>query len=197
MHDRSVSDFGTGSGYAFGGIGSGGNTPSTPSYLKKKKRDNGKVQFPPESWNETADDYFGSTSSLSGGTGSATRGDFANGNGAGIYSNGTGMKTSQSMPVSRRYDDTATNATASFGTKFESDFVPEDEGRRYPHLTSKPMSSNTSTDLFGDYSPLPARARRRQRRSGARGWDVRRGRGRRRRARRGVASTSLPRRVCM
>ena len=197
MHDRSVSDFGTGSGYAFGGIGSGGNTPSTPSHLKKKKRDNGKVQFPPESWNETADDYFGSTSSLSGGTGSATRGDFANGNGAGIYSNGTGMKTSQSMPVSRRYDDTATNATASFGTKFESDFVPEDEGRRYPHLTSKPMSSNTSTDLFGDYSPLPARARRRQRRSGARGWDVRRGRGRRRRARRGVASTSLPRRVCM
>ncbi|KAL1749430.1 hypothetical protein FB107DRAFT_192557, partial [Schizophyllum commune] len=126
VHDRSVSDFGTGSGYAFGGIGSGGNTPSTPAQLKKKKRDNGKVQFPPESWNEGPDDYFGSTSS-----------------------NGTGMKTSQSMPVSRRYDDTATNAA-------ESDFVPEDEGRRHPHLTSKPMSSNTSTDLFGDYSPAPA-----------------------------------------
>ncbi|KAL1755236.1 hypothetical protein FB107DRAFT_249026 [Schizophyllum commune] len=160
VHDRSVSDFGTGSGYAFGGIGSGGNTPSTPAQLKKKRKDGGKIQFPPESWNETADDYFGSTSSL-GGAG-ATRGDFANGNGAGIYSNGTGMKTSQSMPVSRRYDDTATNAA-------ESDFVPEDEGRRHPHLTSKPMSSNTSTDLFGDYSPAPARARRRQCR---RGWEA-------------------------
>ena len=172
MHDRSVSDFGTGSGYAFGGIGSGGNTPSTPSHLKKKKRDNGKAPFPPESWNEGPDDYFGSTSSLGGGSGAgATRGDFANGNGAGIYSNGTGMKTSQSMPVSRRYDDTATNATASFGTKFE------DEGRRHPHLTSKP----TSTDLSGDYSPPPARARRRQCRSGRGGWEVRRGRGRRRR----------------
>lgn len=158
VHDRSVSDFGTGTGYAFGGLGSGGNTPSTPSHLKKKKRDNGKAQFPPESWNEGPDDYFGSTSSLGGGASGNGR-DFANGNGAGIYSNGTGMKTSQSMPVSRRYDDTATNAT-------ESDFVPEDEGRRHPHLTSKPMSSNTSTDLFGDCSPPPARARRRQCRSG-------------------------------
>ncbi|KAI4522898.1 DUF500-domain-containing protein [Schizophyllum commune Loenen D] len=160
VHDRSVSDFGTGSGYAFGGIGSGETTPSTPAQLKKKRKDGGKIQFPPESWNETADDYFGSTSSPSGSTGSATRGDFANGNGAGIYSNGTGMKTSQSMPVSRRYDDTATNATASFGTKFESDFVPEDEGRRHPHLTNKPASNdlygNAPNDLFGDYSPPPS-----------------------------------------
>ncbi|KAL1667268.1 hypothetical protein GGF50DRAFT_125033 [Schizophyllum commune] len=137
VHDRSVSDFGTGSGYAFGGIGSGGNTPSTPAQLKKKKRDNGKAQFPPESWNEGPDDYFGPTSST-----------------------GTGMKTSQSMPVSRRYDDTATGATASFGTKFESDFVPEDEGRRHPHLTNKPASNdlygNAPNDLFGNYSPPPS-----------------------------------------
>ncbi|KAL1753238.1 hypothetical protein FB107DRAFT_218305, partial [Schizophyllum commune] len=124
VHDRSVSDFGTGSGYAFGGIGSGGNTPSTPAQLKKKKRDNGKAQFPPESWNEGPDDYFGST-------------------------------------MSRRYDDTATNATASFGTKFESDFVPEDEGRRHPHLTNKPNANNdlygnAPNDLFGDYSPPPS-----------------------------------------
>ncbi|KAL1747298.1 hypothetical protein HDZ31DRAFT_32248 [Schizophyllum fasciatum] len=134
VHDRSLSDFGA--GYAFNGIGSGSNTPSTPSYLRKKRKE--KTQFPPDSWNDSPDDYFGSTSSL-GGT-----------------ANGTGMRASTSVPVSRRYDDTASGATASFGTKFESDFVPEDEGRQHPHLTSKPVSNLASHDLYGDYSPPPS-----------------------------------------
>ncbi|TRM62371.1 hypothetical protein BD626DRAFT_498998 [Schizophyllum amplum] len=148
VHDRSLSDFGA--GYAFDGISSGNTTPSTPSYLRKKRKEQQKTAFPPDSWNDTADDYFGSTSS------SNSRGAPANSSRSTPV---TAMSTSLSMPVSTRYESTRApwdtpdpTATSSFETRFASDFVPEDQGRRHPHLTNKPKE-----DLLGDdYSPPPS-----------------------------------------
>ncbi|KAK7468623.1 hypothetical protein VKT23_003127 [Stygiomarasmius scandens] len=123
--------------YAFGGVASPGAI--TPNSMNRKlKKD--KSPYPPPSWGEQKEggSYFNSTDSLHFGT----------------PRNGT-------TPSSTRVEDPWNDSTSRFDTRFESDFLPEEEIRKKAHrmtlsLGNKPSTStsNDSLDPFNSSSSL-------------------------------------------
>ncbi|KAJ4476613.1 hypothetical protein J3R30DRAFT_3487792 [Lentinula aciculospora] len=132
------------SGYAFGGLASPGAEMASTS--RKSKKGGDKSPYPPASWGEpkTSGSYFDSPS--------PDNDNFSQGTNA--FNSRSALPSSRSLSVSSPRRELGNDyATSNFGTRFDSDYSPEEDLRR-PNRMSLYAPKKPDADLFDSFGDL-------------------------------------------
>jgi hypothetical protein len=138
--------------YAFAGVGSPGSvTPRQSPGLLSRRRKAASVAFPPSSWGSPKPDgsYFGDQVD--------EYGNYAKSEPA--HSRNNSREITEGLRGLSQANSSAQGsnpAPATFGTHFESDFIPDEQAKQHPHFTSSSTASRPSLESSGSHPSIAA-----------------------------------------